>query len=81
MGTNYYLHLGKSWSELPRADGSHMVFSWAVARHMPLVGDVPMNIGPVTVQDEYGKEMSWSEFYDMISRYRSDESTIGMTFS
>lgn len=77
MGTNYYLHLGKRTS----AGDGRTRFTWAVHRHLPLVGAIPGNISPVTVQDEYGKEMTWAEFYEMISRDISDESMIGRAFS
>jgi hypothetical protein len=78
MGTNYYLHLGKRTSQ---GEGEPSKFTWAVNRHFPLVGDVPMNIAPGTVQDEYGREMSWIDFYEMIGRDVSDESHIGEQFS
>ena len=78
MGTNYYLHLGKRSNQ---GKGLPLKFSWAVDRHFPLVGNVPSRIGPVTVQDEYGNEYTWTEFYEMISRDVSDETSIGQAFS
>lgn len=71
MGTNYYLHLGKRW-----ASGNGQVFTWATDRYKP-----PLDSQVGHVMDEYGEEMPWSEFYEKISRDRSDESQIGKTFS
>lgn len=66
MGTNYYLHLGKRSA----AGKGKCVFTVA--------SEVAYNTA--TVQDEYGREMSYPEFLDLISADVREYGLFGQDF-
>lgn len=72
MGTNYYLHLGKR-SAGPA--GRPHTFTWAADRNR-LVREQP---GPV-ICDEYGRVLTWAEFYELVGADISDEASTGREF-
>jgi hypothetical protein len=78
VGTNFYLHLGKRSDQ---GEGNPALFTWATDRRMSLLDALGWaRIG--YVQDEYGREMSFAEFYQLVSGDRSDEHTgMGKPFS
>ena len=73
MGTNYYLHLGKRSSA---GAGNGCRFNQAVDLEA-IARAVPSG----TVQDEYGREMSLSEFLDMVGDDEKRTDSIGQRFS
>jgi hypothetical protein len=74
MGTNYYLHLGKTSSQ---GEGKPLLFIAATD-----VEHLDANAGRLGwVMNEYGNEVPWSDF---IERYRAadvDLTAIGELFS
>ena len=73
MGTNFYLHLGKRTAG---PAGRPCTFIWAAARHEL----VSQQEGPV-IEDEYGRVLTWAQFYDLTGADISDERQIGEAFS
>jgi hypothetical protein len=74
MGTNYYLHLGKRSS----IGQGRCSFTWAVP---PVSGSPAILRLCVTVQDEYGREMTLSEFMAAIAEDEQRVDQVGERFS
>lgn len=78
MGTNYYLHIGKRSS---RGIGKGCTFTEAVQVTQSQGGDVLIVRDGVIVLDEYGHEMTWTEFNDLIRNDKLQRGMIGRAFS
>jgi len=78
MGTNYYLHLGKRSSQ---GQGKPALMTWAVEAGPACRREVIWVADGVTVQDEYGKEMTWAEFLRLVALDACDHAHHGQAFS
>lgn len=78
MDTNYYLHIGKRSSN---GINNPLLFTWA-ARPDVRRDAAALHIGDgVTVMDEYGHEMTWAEFKELVREDTRDYRSLGKAFS